>query len=332
MWRVTFLLALASLLSTSASAPPLPPHVDVGVRLPRVVVTHTSNSQRAGIAVRELLAERVDVAGLPPRTPISIWREVDDERHTSRIVGFRVVVDGRPLTALRSRVNDVAFCGAAEVCEAFVDNDGVTLDGSTLASPVDAWTVSSRVGERIHPISHRRRFHAGTDYAAPMGTPVVSVMSGEVIRSARSWTAGRFVVVRHDDRSEAKYFHLDERFVEAGQRVARGDLVGVVGKTGRVTGPHLHFEMRDRRGTPLDMAAERWPGRARVDVEDLEALQFRLRLIAGTAGALWPLGLDAVPAARHSDFDLGVFVANVFSAEVRAEVRARVARRRRPRR
>ena len=58
MWRVTFLWALTSLLATSASAPPLPPRVDVGVRLPRIVVTHTSNSQRAGIAVRELLAER----------------------------------------------------------------------------------------------------------------------------------------------------------------------------------------------------------------------------------------------------------------------------------
>jgi hypothetical protein len=77
------------------------------------------------------------------------------------------------------------------------------------------------------------------------------------------------------------------------------------------------------------MAAERWPGRARVDAADREALRFRLRLIAGTAGALWPSGLDAVAPARHSDFDLGVFIAELGT---RADLRGRAARRRRQRR
>ncbi len=322
---------VVALASTESRAPPPPPDVDTAVRLPRVVRSETTNSARASLAIKELLAERVDVAHLPPRTPITIWREQASPGRPARVVGFRVDVDGAPFTALLAQVGDMSFCrtwggGADGGCEALVDDDGVTLQGDTLASPVDAWTVSSRVGERIHPISHRRRFHAGTDYAAPIGTPVLSVKDGVVVKATRSWTAGRFVVVRHDDGSEAKYFHLDERLVEEKARVQKGDLIGVVGKTGRVTGPHLHFELRDARRCPVDMPVARWPGQARVDDDEARVLALRLRMLDVRLSG-WPATVHAMPPARTSGIDLGIVV-----AELEASLRERSARRARRRR
>ncbi len=284
--------------ATSARAPDRPPHVDVRFQQPLVRRLETSNSDRRAIEVRELLAERFDIATLPAGTPLTLWLE--DDGDGERLVGFRVFVDSRPFTALLAQVDDPGLCGLG--CEVFVDDDGVTLAGTTLASPVDAWTISSRVGVREHPLSHRRRFHAGTDYAAPIGTPVFSVQAGSVARVARSWTAGRFVVVRHDDGSEAKYLHLDQQAVVEGQRLSRGDVIGVVGKTGRVTGPHLHFELRDALRCPLDMAAARWPGLARVDGVAARTLQLR-RLLLDQPTTSWPSTWEASPAPRKSAVD-----------------------------
>ncbi len=319
-------LALVVLLvgALPASAPPVPPFVDVAARPPSVVTVETSNSARASVLVRELLGERFDIAHLPPRTPIRIWRD------RGAVVGFAVDVDADgfddddvndddddDFVALRARYGDFAACHAladdgADVavdgdgdCVAFADQDGASLMGAVLASPVDAWVVSSRVGERIHPITKRRRFHAGTDYAAPIGTPVVSIADGVVTASQRSWGAGRYVVVRHADGSESKYFHLDERAVERGARVQQGDLVGVVGKTGRVTGPHLHFELRDARGVPIDMAAARWPGSVGVDDDGRADLAARLRWLRAPPTRGWPSTITATPPGRHSDVDVG---------------------------
>ncbi len=318
--RVIVLAALSAVAfsSSPASAPPPQPDVDVGAAVPVVDIVVTSNSRRASLPIKELLAERVDLATLPPRTPITIWKQ------DGAIVGFRVDVDGAPFTVLRAHVGDFAFVAGAGNDAVFVDDNGGTLVGDTLASPIDAWMVSSRVGERIHPISHRKKFHAGTDYAAPVGTPVMAVKDGVVTKSTRSWGAGRFIVVRHGDKSESKYFHLDERWVEEGARVKKGDVIGVVGKTGRVTGPHLHFELRDARGVPLDMAAERWPGRLRVDDDEAKLLAFRIRLLNADPRVRWIADVEAVPAPRHSDVDLGELAVSTVS-----RLRARGTRRRR---
>jgi murein DD-endopeptidase MepM/ murein hydrolase activator NlpD len=100
--------------------------------------------------------------------------------------------------------------------------------------------------------------HGGMDYAAPRGTPVVSVNDGRVALVADYFFQGRFVVVDHGLGLYTLYFHLDEVLVEVGQRVVRGQVLGAVGSTGRATGPHLHF------GVQL--------GPARIDPERLLAL------------------------------------------------------------
>ena len=116
---------------------------------------------------------------------------------------------------------------------------------------------ASRVGVREHPVTHLIRWHAGTDYAAPIGTPVRAAGDGVVTKWTRSWTGGKLLVIKHDDGYETKYMHLDDKMpnIAEGVRVHEGQQIAFVGKTGRVTGPHLHFEVRDRWYTPLDSVA-----------------------------------------------------------------------------
>jgi murein DD-endopeptidase MepM/ murein hydrolase activator NlpD len=124
--------------------------------------------------------------------------------------------------------------------------------------PVAGDEAGSGFGSRRVINGHPRAPHGGTDYAAPRGTPVVSVNDGRVALVADYFFQGRFVVLDHGLGLYTLYFHLDETRVEIGQRVARGQVLGAVGSTGRATGPHLHF------GVQL--------GAARIDPERLLAL------------------------------------------------------------
>ncbi|MBE9059646.1 M23 family metallopeptidase [cf. Phormidesmis sp. LEGE 11477] len=108
--------------------------------------------------------------------------------------------------------------------------------------------ISSLFGFRIHPIWGDHRFHAGTDIAAPQGTPVLAAQDGVVAAAGEAGGYGLMVVLEHElekDTLESRYAHLSEIFVESGTAVKKGEVVGLVGSTGNSTGPHLHFEMRE---------------------------------------------------------------------------------------
>jgi len=113
-----------------------------------------------------------------------------------------------------------------------------------LAVPAE---ITSVFGWRIHPISGDRRFHAGTDLGAPMGTPVLAAHAGKVAIADFLGGYGLSVVLRHnDDAQETRYNHLSEILVQPGEWVEPGTAIGRVGSTGNSTGPHLHFEVRER--------------------------------------------------------------------------------------
>ena len=94
--------------------------------------------------------------------------------------------------------------------------------------------------------------HTGTDFAAPIGTPIRSVMKGEVVSAEFAGPYGRQVRVRHEDGTETWYNHMSKFSVSVGETVYAGDQVGAVGVTGNTTGPHLHFEVRPDAGDPID--------------------------------------------------------------------------------
>jgi murein DD-endopeptidase MepM/ murein hydrolase activator NlpD len=105
--------------------------------------------------------------------------------------------------------------------------------------------ITSVFGWRIHPISGDYRFHGGTDIGAPEGTPVLAAVSGDVIAADFMGGYGLTVVIQHPDgKNLSLYGHLSEIFVQPGDRIEQGNVIGRVGSTGNSTGPHLHFEWR----------------------------------------------------------------------------------------
>lgn len=110
------------------------------------------------------------------------------------------------------------------------------------ACPIGDMSVTSEYGMRTHPLSGRRKLHAGIDYAAPKGTDVRSIFSGTVVRSKNRGGFGRFVVIR-SGRVNVLYAHLSRRDVRVGDRIEAGQQVGLVGSSGASTGPHLHLGM-----------------------------------------------------------------------------------------
>jgi murein DD-endopeptidase MepM/ murein hydrolase activator NlpD len=107
--------------------------------------------------------------------------------------------------------------------------------------------ISSTFGYRIHPITGQARFHQGTDIAAAEGTPVLAAYSGRVEIAGWLGGYGYAVVIGHSDTHETRYAHLSEVLVKPGQYVKQGTVIGLVGSTGFSTGPHLHFELWERR-------------------------------------------------------------------------------------
>jgi murein DD-endopeptidase MepM/ murein hydrolase activator NlpD len=104
----------------------------------------------------------------------------------------------------------------------------------------------SSYGDRIDPFSGEGAYHAGVDIAAPMGKPARATADGIVIFADRSGGYGRLVIVDHGNGYETYYAHLSRFDVIPGQEVRQGEPVGAVGATGRVTAPHLHYEVRVR--------------------------------------------------------------------------------------
>jgi murein DD-endopeptidase MepM/ murein hydrolase activator NlpD len=104
--------------------------------------------------------------------------------------------------------------------------------------------ITSLFGWRTHPITGNQRFHAGTDLGAPMGTPVLAAARGQV--ETANWLGGYglAVILNHQSAEQTLYGHMSEIFVQPGQWVEAGTMIGRVGSTGASTGPHLHFEVR----------------------------------------------------------------------------------------
>jgi murein DD-endopeptidase MepM/ murein hydrolase activator NlpD len=104
--------------------------------------------------------------------------------------------------------------------------------------------ISSPQGWRHDPINGERRYHAGTDIAAPEGTPIKAVAEGRVIESGPKRGYGNTVVIQTEDGRKMLYAHNNQNFVRVGDWVSRGDAIAEVGATGRATGPHVHFEVK----------------------------------------------------------------------------------------
>ncbi|MDX2216992.1 MAG: M23 family metallopeptidase [Oculatellaceae cyanobacterium bins.114] len=113
-------------------------------------------------------------------------------------------------------------------------------------------SITSIFGWRVHPITGAMRFHYGTDLGAPMGIPVLAAYAGRVAIADFMNGYGLTVVMRHSSPdAQTLYGHMSEIFVQPGEMVEQGQVIGRVGSTGNSTGPHLHFEYRERTSDGL---------------------------------------------------------------------------------
>lgn len=117
--------------------------------------------------------------------------------------------------------------------------------------PIAAGYYSSNYGYRIDPITGHSAFHTGVDIIAAVGTPVMAAAGGVVAQVAYVPEYGNVVDVDHDNGLTSRYAHLSKALVKVGDVVMKGQVIARVGATGRTTGPHLHFEVREK-GIPLN--------------------------------------------------------------------------------
>lgn len=120
-----------------------------------------------------------------------------------------------------------------------------TYDGGAFCWPCPAYTrVSSDFGWRVHPTLNIRMFHNGVDLAAPAGSNILAAYDGKVVAASYTAAMGNYVMVNHGDGLYTVYMHASKLCVSQGQEVSRGQVIALVGSTGRSTGNHLHFSVR----------------------------------------------------------------------------------------
>ncbi len=133
-----------------------------------------------------------------------------------------------------------------------VDSYLDALQATPLGPPV--WgTITSRYGPRIDPINHKLAFHAGLDISQKVGTHIMSTADGVVQTQGFSRFNGNYVVIKHGQGFKTIYLHMEKTLVKKGQKVKRGQTIGLLGDTGRSTGAHVHYEIiyKGRTVNPL---------------------------------------------------------------------------------
>jgi murein DD-endopeptidase MepM/ murein hydrolase activator NlpD len=170
-------------------------------------------------------------------------------------------------------------------------SDGQALINSGIRYPLSRLHIRSGFGIRRHPVTGRRTMHRGVDLRGRVGTPVHAVASGTVIESTFNQFAGNKVRIRHRDGSSSYYMHLQKRRVKRGQWVKSYQVIGTVGATGRVTGPHLHFGFRKPSGQWMNPMKKRMIATPKLMGKRLRSLQSQ---ITKTQSLLYDLELSQV--------------------------------------
>jgi murein DD-endopeptidase MepM/ murein hydrolase activator NlpD len=238
------------------------------------VATFGRNTKISGIPFQSPAEASVEIPVPPPLTQIIKGRSVTSY---PQVVKTQTVIPTYPATVITPTSNPTAFTNsgvkgqsvmgspqgiktptvmptypAAAIAPAVnpTTNNGVKEPSAELIYPLmTPATITSRFGWRTHPLTGKRRFHSGVDIGAPSGAPVVATESGTIVSAGWNGGYGKAIVIQHNGVQQTLYGHLSEISVQAGQSIAKGTVIGLVGSTGNSTGPHLHFESRMSSGT-----------------------------------------------------------------------------------
>ena len=132
-----------------------------------------------------------------------------------------------------------------EGSEGHYDKNGKSVKKALMKTPINGARLSSSFGMRKHPIDGYNKMHRGTDFAAPMGTPIMASGDGIIKKAGWCGGGGNCVKIKHNSTYQTVYAHMSKfaRGIKSGVRVKQGQTIGYVGSTGKSTGPHLHYEV-----------------------------------------------------------------------------------------
>ena len=169
-----------------------------------------------------------------------------------KVIYEQILIDGESVDVGKIRAanffsnneNHFAFYFDKEKGENYFDEKGNSLKRLFLKAPLKYSRISSRFSmNRYHPILHRNKAHLGTDYAAPTGTPIMTVGNGVVLEAGYTSGNGNYVKVKHNATYTTQYLHMSRfaKGIHRGVSVNQGQVIGYVGSTGLATGPHVCF-------------------------------------------------------------------------------------------
>ena len=129
--------------------------------------------------------------------------------------------------------------------EGHFDKNGKSVQKALMKTPINGARLSSSFGMRKHPIDGFNKMHRGTDFAAPMGTPIMASGNGVIKKAGWCGGGGNCIVIKHNSTYQTVYAHMSKfaNGMRSGVRVKQGQVIGFVGSTGKSTGPHLHYEV-----------------------------------------------------------------------------------------
>ena len=170
------------------------------------------------------------------------------------------------------------------------DKNGKSIRKALMKSPINGARLSSSFGMRKHPIDGYNKMHRGTDFAAPMDTPIMASGDGVVTRARWCGGGGNCIKIRHNSTYETIYAHMESfaRGIKDGIRVTQGQIIGYVGSTGNSTGPHLHYEVIEN-GKKINSQKLKLPSgkilrdadRKLFEIEKIKLNVFKSELIIG---------------------------------------------------
>lgn len=161
---------------------------------------------------------------------------------------------GGPFVPMASDVDPEVFRDGVKLATAQIERFETlqkTASGLPLMAPMNRGSITSRFGMRTDPFRRRPAMHTGIDFRAPSGEPARATAPGRVISAGYSGGYGNMVEIDHGGGLTTRFAHLSKIVAKKGQSVAKGDIIGQTGSTGRSTGPHLHYEIRVN-GRPID--------------------------------------------------------------------------------
>ena len=145
---------------------------------------------------------------------------------------------------LRGQVNPLYYFNDGKTAEHY-DLNGTSVKKALMKTPINGARLSSPFGMRKHPILGFNKMHRGTDFAAPMGTPVMASGDGIIVKASWCGGGGNCIKIKHNSTYQTVYAHLSKLAsnIKRGLRVKQAQIIGYVGSTGMSTGPHLHYEV-----------------------------------------------------------------------------------------